>query len=256
MRGKSRPKGPQKDRVQGVILQKLQDSMQDPEVAELVSARVATVLGKPISLQSALDFGESKTTLFLDALLRTPGCAPAQPMPMPTMPTMPMPPGPLPNLSLGHGPNGHGPMPCAPFPAWPIQRKKDPPRMVHLKPLPPLCDRELLGWLAQLGVKGLTRISEEEVALEVADPSTIDGLLGLQGMPLGSFRLQVALDGRWPEIKAPEPEVCEIDVEERAKILMEKFLSEAAKEKDAAPEPPAEPVRPRAPYRPKFRNAQ
>ena len=41
-----------------------------------------------------------------------------------------------------------------------------------------------------------------------------------------------------------------------AKILMEKFLSEAAKEKDAAPEPPAEPVRPRAPYRPKFRNAQ
>ncbi|CAJ1396152.1 unnamed protein product [Effrenium voratum] len=173
-------------------------------------------------------------------------------------------------------------MPCAPFPAWPIQRKKDPPRMVHLKPLPPLCDRELLGWLAQLGVKGLTRISEEEVALEagshvsaysgkavitreysflpveipVADPSTIDGLLGLQGMPLGSFRLQVALDGRWPEIKAPEPEVCEIDVEERAKILMEKFLSEAAKEKDAAPEPPAEPVRPRAPYRPKFRNAQ
>ena len=47
---------------------------------------------------------------------------------------------------------------------WAAQRAA--PRMVHLKPVVPLCDRELLGWLAQLGVQTLTRISEEEVALE------------------------------------------------------------------------------------------
>ncbi|CAJ1330447.1 unnamed protein product [Effrenium voratum] len=107
---------------------------------------------------------------------------------------------------------------------WAAQRAA--PRMVHLKPVVPLCDRELLGWLAQLGVQTLTRISEEEVALEVSNQHTIDGLLQLKGLGLGPFRLQVALDGRWPQIKAEQEAVCESDVEERAETLMNQFLSE------------------------------
>ncbi|CAJ1330096.1 unnamed protein product [Effrenium voratum] len=123
------------------------------------------------------------------------------------------------------------PMPRRPSSSF-LGAQKTVPRMVHLKPVVPLCDQELLGWLAQVGVQSLTRISEEEVALEVADPTTIAGLVWLQGLNLGPFRLQVALDGRWPKIKdLAEPEtVCDFNAQECAKTLMNEFLSEEAGE--------------------------
>ena len=120
----------------------------------------------------------------------------------------------------------------------------DPPRwMVSMKPIPPHCDESLLQWLGRLGVEEIKRVSNQEILLPVRSLQSAEGLGALDGMVLEGLRMEVALH----EIVSSSSSSCssgyqfqghsyrpigtdgEEDTEEKAKSLMQRFLSEGPK---------------------------